>query len=466
MYIFKIKSYFYRMKNKNKLKQIITSLVLLSFLWLIFFISTFILKKENSNNLDYIPSDAEVAIRIDAKELIKSTLFSIIFEAKDESTIQKIKEYLLLQETKDEKFNATDLNLFSDIVIFSLPFKEGKVIGVSFNLQNSNDFEKNIIPLLVKNQVVQTIDHVGFILTYLSDSEIELSQSELTTFFKNSIKKRMVFPLAKNSVFQVQTNGDIFGRSTYFATSDIQLQLLKSSIEVDGLLSISGRQASNCSPSKLILNTSKEDFHFSSSIIPQMLQDSLAKLLNKMDYTLPKIKSISMNYKGIEIKKDRSGTHPLPNLDILIEFNKEFSINTFITNSGLTEKLNAIYSNNELTIAGVTYYVKQVNTSTVSIGTTKNITILKNTSNQLFSANGNLSSLLKIEGGGILVAIMKATPIFHSFIELFDSTEKFDVSICKTSNNQAKLKGNIVIKKGHSTINEAIKFLFGVRAIQ
>jgi hypothetical protein len=50
--------------------------------------------------------------------------------------------------------------------------------------------------------------------------------------------------------------------------------------------------------------------------------------------------------------------------------------------------------------------------------------------------------LLKIEGGGILVAIMKATPIFHSFIELFDSTEKFDVSICKTSNNQAKLKGN------------------------
>ena len=83
MYIFKIKSYFYSMKNKSKLKQFLNSIVLLSFLWILFFISKFTFEEEKNNNLNYIPSDAEVAVRINSNELIKSSLFSILFESKD-----------------------------------------------------------------------------------------------------------------------------------------------------------------------------------------------------------------------------------------------------------------------------------------------------------------------------------------------------------------------------------------------
>ena len=466
MYIFKIKSYFYSMKNKSKLKHFLTSLVLLSFLWILFFISKFTFEQEKNNNLNYIPSDAEVAVRINSNELIKSALFSILFEAKDEKTIQKIKAFLQQKKTKGGDIKRSDLNLFSDIVIFSTPYKSGKMIGISFNLQDGNDFEENMTPLLAENQAVKTIDNVGFILSYVNESNAEVSRSELISFFNNSIKKKSVLVVNKNSVFQIQTTGAVFGKSSYFSTSDLEINLLKSGIELDGVFSISAKEETNFTPSQLLLNSSKKDFHFSTSIIPEEFQDSIVNLLKYIDCSLPKIKSIAFNYQGMTIKKDDAGMHPLPEIDLLLEFKSPFSIATFLKTSVFVEKIGAIYTNNELTIAQETYFIQQINATTISIGKTKNLRLVKNKSNELFSSKGNLSSLLKIEGGGIIVSFLEITPLFHSSFELFNALDKFNIYICKTSRHQAKLKGNIVTKKGHSTINEAIKFLFGVRAIQ
>jgi hypothetical protein len=455
------------MKNKSKLKQVLSSIILLSFLWILFFISKFTFEEEEkNNNLNYIPSDAEVAVRINSNELIKSSLFSILFEAKDEKTIQKIKAFLQQKKTKGGGIKRSDLNLFSDIIIFSTPCKNGKMIGISFNLQDGNNFEENMTPLLGTNQAVKTIDNVGFILTYVNDSNTELSSSELISFFNNTIKKKSVLVVNKNSVFQIQTTGAVFGKSTYFSTSDLQINLLKSGIELDGVFSISAKEETNFTPSPLLLNSSKQDFHFSTSIIPIEFQDSIAKLLKYIDCSLPKIKSIAFNYQGMTIKKDNAGMHPIPEINLLLEFKSPFSIETFLKTSAFLEKIGAIYTNNELKIAQETYFINQINATTISIGKTKNLRLVKNKSNELFSSKGNLSSLLKIEGGGIIVSFLEITPLFHSSFELFNALDGFDVSICKTSNNQAKLKGNIVTKNGHSTINEAIKFLFGIRAIQ
>jgi hypothetical protein len=48
------------------------------------------------------------------------------------------------------------------------------------------------------------------------------------------------------------------------------------------------------------------------------------------------------------IKKDDAGMHPIPEIDLLLEFRSPFSIANFLKTSVFTEKIGAIYTNNEL----------------------------------------------------------------------------------------------------------------------
>ena len=91
------------MGKKNTVKRILTSLLLLSFLWIVFFITRFVFEKSENTNLNFIPNNANMALRIDGKELIKSSLFSIFFESRDEKTIDKIKEFIESQKFEKVK---------------------------------------------------------------------------------------------------------------------------------------------------------------------------------------------------------------------------------------------------------------------------------------------------------------------------------------------------------------------------
>jgi hypothetical protein len=177
-----------------------------------------------------------------------------------------------------------------------------------------------------------------------------------------------------------------------------------------------------------------------------------------MNYSVPDFKSISMNYKGINIISDGSGMHPLPIMDLLIEFKTNFNVSDFFENAPFVDQIEGEFSNNQLKIAGFTYYINQINSTTVSIGSTKNLEIIENKKQELFSVKGNLSSVLKIKGGGMIVSFIEVVPLFKSSKELFGNVEKFDITLIKETPQKAQVNGKLIFKKGHSTLNEIIKF--------
>jgi hypothetical protein len=448
------------MNKKTKIKSALTSLLLLSFLWILFFIVRFVYEESEKTNLNYVPKNAIIALKIDGKELIKSSFSSMLFESQDENTIRKIREFIQTQDFENNKYDG--LNLLSDIVVFSAPLKNGNLLGFSLNLEDPEAFKSAIGESKNNNQIVEVIDNVGFILMPLNESSI--SKADLSTYFskhiKNNSQKGTHFSKTNNSSIQVYTQGKILGESSCFNSSTINLQMLNSGFELDGDFTIAKSTTENI-PSKILLKTSKNDFHFSSSIITSALQDSINVQLKKLNYNLPDFKAISFNYKGVSIVNDDSGMHPLPHIDLLLEFKKEFDIDAFLKEAEFVNQIDGTYFNYQLKIAGTTYYINQINKTTVSIGSTKNIETVENKTNQLFSVKGNLSSVLKIEGGGMIVSFLEVVPLFKSTKELFANVNDFDITVNKESIVKAKLNGKLVFKENVSSYNEITKFILG-----
>lgn len=450
------------MKNKNIFKRFLTSLVMLIFLWIVFIITRIVFEEKVNNNLNYIPTNADFAVRVNAKELVESSLFSILFENQDDKIISKIKEAIEKKDDKMEKFQNNGVDYLSDIVVFSSPFKEGKVIGFALNISNHTLFKDKMSDLTNKNQLIEVIDNVGFILTYIAiDESTKLKKDDLSSFFNKNIKSISLKEKPKlisdsKSIFQIFTNGNVLGENTSFSKSTTQLKLIKTGLQLDGLLTISDNKII---PAKRILIPSQNDFHFYNSIIPKILQDTINYYCKKSEIIIPNLKSISFNYKGMNIVNDDSGMHFLPQIDLLIEFKNELSVSDLLKDSPLMKLIDAEYSDNQIKIAGQTYYIHQIDKSTVSIGITKTPSIGNNSKNELFSVKGNLSSVLKIEGGGLIMTLLEIVPAYKNSKELFKNVETFDIVIQKTTSKNAQLKGNLDFIKGHSALNEILKVL-------
>ena len=153
-----------------------------------------------------------------------------------------------------------------------------------------------------------------------------------------------------------------------------------------------------------------------------------------------------------------------------MEFKKNFDIDAFLKEAEFVNQIDGSYFNYQLKIAGKTYYINQINNTTVSIGSTKNLETVENKTNQLFSVKGNLSSILKIEGGGMIVSFLEVVPLFKSTKELFANVHDFDITVNKESITKAKLNGKLDFKKNVSSFNEITKLntkiIFSCRHLQ
>jgi len=458
------------MKIKNNLKTLLTAVLLLAFLWSAFFVTKLISKDSTSKNEYFIPENASFALKLDSRKLVNSTLFTVLFEGRDEKIIHKIKEVL----TKPgERKKEIGINLLSDLVVFASPFKNGKLIGVSINLSNAALFEKNIPELLNEKQVVEVIGNVGIILTYISTKDqAAIDKREITSFFAKNI-----LPLEKNSstrftkeklengFFQSYSKGDVFGNNTCFNSSDFQFNLNENKVGINGNLTVKNDAKSTVNASEKILHPKKGSFHFSSGIIPQTFQDTLTSLTSKLGYKIPEIKAISFNYGGINIVSDDNGMTVLPDLDLLLEFRADFSISDFLKNDSLLEKIDAKFINNQLIIKGKSYYTKQLSKRTVLIGSSKTPNVVSNQTKEVFAVKGNLSTLLKIEGGGMIVSFLEIIPAYRASKELFNNTEDIEITINKTGVKKAKLIGVINFKKEHYPMTEFLKFFLEIQFI-
>lgn len=448
------------MQKLKFIKKLLAAVVLLSILWLLFFFTQlFCQQPENNNNL-CVPENSTFAVRINGRSIAEHTFFSVFLEEKDEKLLHKIRN--TIDELKNEDFKDLGINFLSDMIVFSTPYKDGDLIGISLNLSKPSVFKKNCPSVFGKNQFYDVHENVGLILFYHSNNQI--NSKELLSYLHKQIpaKNPFVSDRQDKKIVQMHTKGNVFGNASYFSSSNLFFETEKSKITIKGKLNIVDKYATLASGKTYFLETEKESFHFSTAIVSNTIQDSLKEILDKMGLKLPQIQSISMNYKGMEIVNNETGMHTLPTIDLVLKFKNPTSVNSILNNTELLTKLEAKFHDNELTIGKHNYYVKQLDKYTIFFGKSKNPIFSNNA--EIIAIKGNLSSILKIEGGGIITSFLEIVPIYRASKELFDNTKVFEVVIVKENEKQAKIKGNITFKKGHYPMNEFLKFLLEGKA--
>ena len=60
------------MQTQSRTKGLILTIVSLSFIWGLFYISSLLLSTSENENLSYLPTNSEINLRIDGKKLIKN----------------------------------------------------------------------------------------------------------------------------------------------------------------------------------------------------------------------------------------------------------------------------------------------------------------------------------------------------------------------------------------------------------
>ena len=455
------------MTIKNNIKTLLTTIVLLTFLWAAFLITQLISKDPEHKNEFFIPESASFAIKLDSRKLVNKALFTILFEGRDEKIVEKIRE--LLSNPRESK-KEIGINLLSDAVVFASPVKNGKIVVIALNLSNPSDFETNILEHLNEKQVVEVIDNVGFILTYFSNEEMNtIDKREIATYFEKNIRplsenstSRFTRDIKDGSFLQSYSKKELFGKDSYFTTSNSEFFLAENGIDLKSELGLA-KKITN--PANKILIPRYGNFHFTSGIVPPSLQDSLSAIAGRLGLKLPALKSCSINYGGINIQSNDDGMTVLPEIDLLLEFKSSFTVEDLFKQDTILKKIGGTFENKIFKIGGKRYYYDQIDSKTICISSFKSTAIIKNKNQELIAVKGNLASLLKIEGGGMIITLLDMIPAYKASKELFTNIDDVNISLNKSKGNTAKMKGSITFKKDHFVMNEMLKFALEMQLI-
>ena len=445
---------------RKRFFQFLSIFVLLVFAWLLLFFNQAILAEKSNNNTLHVPDNASFAIRIDGRELAEKTLFSIFLESKDEVVISLLQSSISKNMNTEGQFKNYGIDYLSDIVIFEIPYKRSTIQGILVNVNNKQLFNKN---LNGSKSVFACHDDVGVIFNY-SNFKDQVPSSELKKIAVNIVKttskntpENFIAHHGPGKFVETYSKSSNFGESTYFGKSTVLFELQEKSLLLSGKLDLNSKNTTAINPLTKIIEP--KGIHFSSTIIPTVLVDSLNGWLKQFSLTIPSINTISLNHIETKIINHSSGFFVIPQIELLIQFNKDFSIQELLSSPELITYLAYSLQKNHISFQEEKIFFKQINSKSIYIGITENPTFKTVNSNEVVKIEGNLKALTTIKGGGMMTAFLEMLPIYSASKNLVKHTESLNLSFVKTNKNNIDLKGELKFTKDHYPMNELIKFL-------
>lgn len=442
------------MKTNYFFKYILTPLILIISLWIILYLLNFSKEESVSEHLKIIPKNAKTVIQIKGNNLAKETIFEMLFQSKNDSIITVIKEKL--SEEKEIEINL-GVNFFSNYYLFESIYNKETLFGVLLPLNDSEDFEKTMNDLNNPSIFSTNQDDIGIILY-----SQKLATADLEKFYKSKMNKGNDFKFEnKGQVFQSISRNNKNSKINPFSNANSGITMNGKQVAINGDFTIAPNFQKDFHTISNQLASKPGYFHFSNGFFPDTIQYFVNNLIKNYELTFPKIQSISMNYNGVEMLE--SGSYILPNLELVLNFNEKFDIQTILSNETLLEKIEGEVKENSLKINTKTYYFKQLSANSIYIGDVQNPTF-KKASPSFIEINGNLSALLKINGGDMFLSFLDGIPAYKGPKDLFNSIENTSIVLKKQGNN-TKLKGAIDFKTENYTMDELIQFILTIQPL-
>jgi hypothetical protein len=427
-------------------------------------ISGLVISEHPSNNKEFIPSNSTFAIRIDGREIVENTLFSIILESKDEAILKLFEETINKRTSGEKEFTNTGINYLSDIVIFKAPFEGKEVNGILFNLLNRATFLKNMPDLIGKGQVVAANENIGIILT---SSNLKNSSKHLQSFAETIVKTKNK---GHHKIFHYGSAphrfSEIHFHSSSNSNSETEINLVfeqkEQAFELNG--NMISENKINFNDLSHILKP--DGLHITSKLFSDEWADSLRSYLSFLSKDLPEIKAFSMNYRGVNVINHSSGFMAIPDAELIIQCNDDFNVSDFLHDPELSGSTDCELTESFIRFDTEILYYKQLSPKCFYIGKEPDPKLAENNRQSLFIVSGDLNPLTNIKGGGMMTAFLEMVPIFKASKNLAKSSEKINMTITCVSNNQAKINGSFLFKEGHYPMSEIMRFMLNGNLIK
>jgi hypothetical protein len=442
---------------------------IISLFFLIIVCSIFIVGREfllikPIENLVHVPQNATFAMRIDGTAVVKAAAFSIILEANDPDLIEVINAQINEKRRKKGKSKNLGIDYLSDLVIYSMPFESGQILGVTYNLNRPDLMRKNAGIVFDNNEAYSINGKIAVVLVYKGETALEPQQKVKMINLAKKIafqpsRSQLSEKLSKretNKIVQLTSKGQLFGKATLFNRSDIDLILENHGLKVSGRLMKNRLENRAFTQPKYTLPPS--GLHFYTTLIPDKIQDTIHDIFDKLNLELPKIKAISLNLRGSTINNTERNLVYSPDFDILITFQQAFEFKVALLKSQVLKELKIEAKDGNFTNRIKDYYFTRIDSKTYLISSRKNVKPTTLHNDCLLFLEGKLDPLTNVAGDKMILFFLENLPIFKTTKDFFSKTEGLKIEIIGNKNNLARLRGKFTFKKEYYPLNEFLKY--------
>lgn len=418
-----------------------------------------ILEANSNDNLHHVPAEATFAMRLDGREIAEKTVFSVFLESKDNEVLDLIQKSVSKNLKGDGKFKNYGIDYLSDVVLFQIPFQKTNIEGLLVNVSNEKLFNKNMTGT---SNVYACSGNVGVILTNPSSKKLDRSALEdlamkiVTTEHDHKMAKFFANH-GSGKFIETYNKGSFFGRSALFGQTNILFELQGRSLLLTGNLEINKDKGSRLNGLEQVIQG--KGLHFSSSVVPSAMSDSLSGWLDQFGIDLPQMKSISMNYMGVKVINHTSGFFAVPQIELLVETETPVSISEILSNENLKSYVDYDLAKNRINIQDEILYYKQLSPTSFYIGVSSEPSIVQAKGKEIMVLDGSIKPLTNVQGGGLMTAFLEMIPIFQASKTLAEHTDKLSVKLTKVNDSKAYLKGDLKFNEGCYPMNELMRFV-------
>lgn len=419
-------------------------------------------KEATAENLNLIPSNAALVLRLDAKTIVQESISDIFFNQENDELYQLIKDKL--KHSSNEDKTELGVDYLSEVIAFVIPYHNGKILGISFNLSNKEQFEIFTKEKLSAEQTAIVKNNVGYIFHFQpNDPTLSVPKEEIKQYvsgLKYEKNEAISKKLSHEEIADIYTQSTLFDQSSLYKSSNAHIKLGKSEISLTGEIEL--KKAIDAHPT--FVNHPK-GLNISSAFFPNIINDSIAAYSAKHGVIFPKIKHLSINYQGAAFGDLANDFGIIPTLNTVIEFQKPFDFLSYLKSNASNLYSGISFKNNQLIYQNTAYFVKQLSPTSVYVGLDQEPKIVRN-SPKIIEFSGDLNALFNLKNGDFIFTVLEMNPYFSPMRKFIEHTDRVSFVVQKSGAKKLKVNATFTLKNGFTTINEAATLFLQLNKVQ
>lgn len=431
------------MQNKATISKILIITISLFTVGSLSIAYYFLSSKANHENLNYIPENAIVKVRINGKSLAGKTIKNICFEKPESKLLTQLDT--LIHQTLRADLKNTGIDYLSEIGAF-ITENDGKYnYFLVLNVDDKNEFNAYFYNSSNVNFKTNQDGTVGIIELGFDDFE----KDNLNEF----LKKKSTFKFKESDFtndITIEAKGfDLLSKNGFFK---INCNFYGDKIVIDGTI----QNAFNSFNNKFSLI--KNGLHI--SVNEKNTLQNVSKLIQTFNPAFPELNHFEINYRGVSLTEGGNPYYAEPNFDLLIGFKNNIQKDSLLNFVNNYKDFGFSYSNNKLSMGKSVYNLKVLKDRYLFISKNSRA-VTQKSGDDIFEINGSPELLTKIKAPEYITSFFEMMSPYAASKSYLTSIKNINLKV--TTN---KFKTEITFKKNKNSFQELLKAVLIVKGIQ